>query len=170
MEASCDGCSNKATLDVTVRVPDLVELTTSSASPPRYTLVGETPTHSKNHYFSIEGKDELRRLIDQMSILEWSNPGINDASIAWGGRFDIGAGWSGSHAGHREGEEVDISFLRPAFIGPALRQKTFDDIKKGKLRESPQVLWHQFDNSDTGSKAHFHVYLLGQKASSITQY
>ena len=170
VEASCDSCSNKATLDVAVRVPDLVELTADTDSPPAYTLVGETSAHTKNHFFTVHGREALRQLIDRMRVLEWLNPGINDGSIAWGGRFDIGAGWGGSHAGHREGEEVDISFLRPSSIGPDLRQKTFDDLKKGNLRESPQVLWHQFDNADTGSKAHFHVYLLGQKASSITKY
>ena len=170
VEASCDGCSNKATLDVTVRVPDLVELVSSSANPPRYTLVGVTPEHSKNHYFSIKGRAELGRLIDRMSILEWSNPGINDASIAWGGRFDIRGDWDGSHKEHREGIEVDISFVRPSSIGSDLRQKTFDDLKKGKLPEAPQVLWHQFDNPATRSKAHFHVYLLGQRASSVERY
>ncbi len=170
VEASCDGCSNKATLDVAVRVPDLVELTPDAANPPAYTLVGETTSHGRNHYFSVPAKDALNLLIGVMSGLGWGNPGINDASIVWGGSFDIGGGWGSSHGGHREGTEVDISFLRPGLIEPALRQKSFDDLKKGKLRLSPQVLWHQFDNANTGSKAHFHVYLLGQRASAITQY
>ena len=170
LEATCGGCSNKATLDVVVRVPDLVELMADTDRPPAYTLVGETPAHSKNHLFTVSGREALRQLIERMSVLGWSNPGINDASLAWGGRFDIGAGWGGSHAGHREGEEVDISFLRPNFISLALRKKTYEELAKGNLNESPQVLWHQFDNPETGSKAHFHIYLLSQRVSSTIPF
>jgi len=169
-EASCDGCDGTAKLDVTVRVPDLVEVAASTARPPSYTLVGETATHPKSHYFSVAGRDALQALIKLMQSLDWTNPGVNDSSLVWGGRFDIAGRWSGSHAGHREGDEVDISFYRPAGVSFDVRTKTYRKLAAGKQFESPQALWHQNDNPDTGTSAHFHIYLLGQKSSFITKY
>lgn len=170
VEASCDGCDRTAKLDVTVRVPDLVEMTASTRKPPAYTLIGQTATHPRSHYFSATGLKALMSLVDTMRSLDWSNPGINDASLVWGGRFDIAGRWGGSHAGHREGDEVDISFYRPAGVSLEVRAKTYRKLAAGKQFESPQALWHQNDNPDTGSSAHFHIYLLGQKSSFITKY
>jgi hypothetical protein len=170
IEASCEGCGSPARLHVAVRVPDLVEVTASTAHPPSYTLVGETTTHPKSHYFSEAGRKALQALILVMQDLGWINPGLNDSSLVWGGRFDIAGRWGGSHAGHREGDEVDISFYRPAGVSLDVRTKTYRKLAAGKRFESPQTLWHQNDNPETGSSAHFHIYLLGQKSSFITKY
>lgn len=172
IEATCDGCSNKAALDVTVRVPDLVKLGPDSRTPSRYTLVGETTTHPGSHYFSKAGVQALQELIRmfQGSALNWGQMGINDSSLVWGGRFDIAGAWGGSHHEHREGDEVDVSFYRPQGISTQVRQKTYDEMKKGQLFQSPQTLWHLNDNLVTGSRAHFHVYLLGQKTSRIAPF
>lgn len=172
LEASCDGCSNKATLDITVRVPDLVALGPDSQSPARYTLIGETTTHPVNHYFSTAAIQAFYGLLRvfQSPELNWGALGINDSSLVWGGRFDIGAGWSGAHHEHLEGDEVDISFYRPNGISAELRRKTYDKLAEGEVFKSPQTLWHVNDNPSTGSKAHFHVYLLGQKASFTLPY
>ena len=170
IEASCDGCGGTAKLDVTVRVPDLVEMTASTRQPPAYALIGQTTAHPRNHYFSVTGLKALMGLVDTMRSLDWSNPGINDSSLVWGGRFDIAGRWGGSHAGHRDGDEVDISFYRPRGVTQDIRNKTYDTMAKEKQFTAPQVLWHQNDNPDTGSSAHFHIYLLGQKASFKTRY
>lgn len=170
IEASCDGCGGTAKLDVTVRVPDLVEVKPSTAQPPSYTLVGETAAHPRSHYFSEPGRKALQALVVVMKDLGWTNPGLNDSSLVWGGRFDIAGRWGGSHAGHREGDELDISFYRPGGVSQDIRSKTYDTLAKEKQFTTPQVLWHQNDNPDTGSSAHFHIYLLGQKASFKTRY
>ena len=170
IEASCDGCGDAAKLEVAVRVPDLVEVTADTARPRGYTLVGETAAHPRSHYFSESGVKALRSLIAMMTKLGWTNPGLNDSSLVWGGRFDIAGRWGGSHAGHREGDEVDISFYRPGGVSQDIRNKTYDTLAKEKQFTAPHVLWHQNDNPDTGSSAHFHIYLLGQKASFRTRY
>lgn len=170
IEATCDGCANKAALDVTVRVPDLVKLGPDSRNPSRYTLVGETVSHPGSHYFSKAAHRALDNFIDVLIKQGWTNIGLNDSSLDWGGRFDIGAGWGGSHHEHREGDEVDVSFYRPQTTSVELRSKTYIYLSKGKRFESPHVLWHINDNPTTGSKAHFHVYLLGQKTSFTTRY
>lgn len=170
IEATCDGCTNKAALDVTVRVPDLVQLGPDTQTPSRYALVGETATHPGSHYLSKASHDALDDFFDILIEQGWTTFGLNDSSLVWGGRFDIGAGWGGSHHEHREGDEVDVSFYRPQGISPELRRKTYDQLAKGRRFEAPQVLWHVSDNAATGSKAHFHVYLLGQKSSFTTPY
>lgn len=172
LEVSCLGCSNKAALDITVRVPDLVALGPDTQLPARYALIGETTTHPGNHYFSKAANQALLGLIRtfQGPELNWGELGINDASLVWGGRFDIGANWAGSHHEHLEGAEVDISFYRPNGIPSELRRKTYNKLAEGEVFASPQTLWHFNDNPSTGSKAHFHVYLLGQRASFKSPY
>lgn len=170
VEASCDGCGEPARMDVTVRVPGLVELTASTRRPPAYTLIGQTATHPRSHYFSVAGLHAFFSLVGTMRSMDWTNPGVNDASLVWGGRFDITGRWSGSHAGHRDGDELDISFSRPAGVSQDIRNKTYDKLAEARQFTTPQVLWHLNDNPDTGSSAHFHIYLLGQKVSAKTQY
>ena len=109
---------------------------------------------------------------------KWGQVGVNDASLIWGGKFDLGLRWGAaptggreeSHQGHRTGDELDISFINPAGISADKRKKVYDDLYESEDVDMPEVLWHEFDNPATGSKAHFHLYLLSQKASSIIKY
>ncbi len=168
IQATCGGCGTRfSDLEVTVKVPDLVEL---PANPSKYTIIGTTTKHISNHYLTEASVEALNELLKIMKAEGWTNPGINDASLVWGGLFDIGGSWTPSHHEHREGNEVDISFYRPAGVSDALRQKVFDKLKNGYSFGLPQVLWHLKDNPSTKSFAHFHVYLLAQKASFTKPY
>jgi hypothetical protein len=144
---------------------DLVELSADSATPARYKLIGSTGKHAANHYFTETASNALQRMLSVFSKFGWGVVGVNDSSLIWGGRFDIAGAWGGSHQEHRNGQEVDISFYNPGGILPAARQKVYDDLLAAQGVATPEVLWHLQDNPGTGSKAHFHVYLLGQKAS-----
>lgn len=169
--ATCDSCSNKsATSSVKVKVPDLVELSGDSAAPARYKLIGSTGKHAANHFFTTDAKEALKIMLSTFAEFNWGIVGVNDASLIWGGRFDIAGAWGGSHHEHRDGQEVDISFYNPGGIPPATRQKVYDDLRTAQGIATPEVLWHLQDNSGTGSKAHFHVYLLGQKPSRTTPF
>jgi hypothetical protein len=169
--ATCDSCSNKtATSPVKVKVADLVELTADTAKPARYKLIGSTGKHAANHYFTEEAREALQDMLDTFTQFNWGTVGVNDASLVWGGRFDIAGAWGGSHHEHRDGQEVDISFYNPGGIPPATRQKVYDQLRTAEEVDTPEVLWHLKDNSGTGSKAHFHVYLLGQKPSRTTPF
>jgi hypothetical protein len=169
--ATCDSCSNKTADEVvTVLVPNLVQLGADYQSPARYILIGDTPKHPLNHFFTSEAKDALMGMMRLFKSADWGVVGVNDASLKWGGRFDIAGAWNGSHHEHLEGKEVDLSFVRPAGISSVLRQKVYDDANEAEGVSLPQILWHLKDNPKTGSKAHFHVYLLGQKASRTTPF
>lgn len=169
--ATCTECSNKtATALVKVKVPDLVELSADPATPARYKLIGSTGKHAANHFFTTDAKEALKSMLSNFAEFNWGVVGVNDASLIWGGRFDIAGAWGGSHHEHRDGQEVDISFYNPGGIPPATRQKMYDELRSSQGIVTPEVLWHLQNNPATGSKAHFHVYLLGQKASRTTPF
>ena len=169
--AACDSCSNKTADEVvTALVPNLVELGADYLSPARYILIGDTPKHPSNHFFTSEAKDALYRMLELFKNADWGVVGVNDASLKWGGRFDIAGAWNGSHHEHLEGKEVDLSFVRPTGITEKVRNKVYNDANEAEGVSIPQILWHLKDSPTTGSKAHFHVYLLGQKASRTTPF
>jgi hypothetical protein len=173
IEAGCGGCSNVASTTVTVRVPGLVALPPDSAVPPRYVLVGSTSTHPSNHFFTTEALEALDDIVALLHSAGWGVVGVNDASLSWGGRFDISGGWAGSHYDHRQGEEVDLSFNRPRPVPGQAISDVYEYLKSKEgitVPPGPAILWHLFDDPGSGSTAHFHVYLLGQKPSRITQY
>ena len=162
--AVCDSCTNKSvTKNVDVKVPSLIELGDDLNMSARYTLVGDTPKHQSNHFFSPEAKDALFGLFPIFEKFGWGVVGVNDSSLKWGGRFDIAGHWNNGHAEHRDGKEVDISFYKPFYtINDDKRDKVYEYLKKTSEVGMPQVLWHEKDNPATPSYAHFHVYLLGQ--------
>ena len=166
------GCTNKATHVVKVKVPDLIHIPPDTETPPRYTLVGnvgdasngyKTFQHNITHYLTEQSWSNLKTLISTFIDLGWGQIGINDASLEWGGLFDIEGKWttSGGHAEHRDGKQVDISFVRPLSVSSDKRQKVFDEVCASKGAALPVVLWHQND----GYAPHFHIYLTGQSVT-----
>jgi hypothetical protein len=183
-DCSAAGCAAQATHVVTVKVPDLIHIPPDySNTPARYTLVGnygdsgntyQRFNHTDTQFLSESAWEVLDDLIDTFIELGWGQVGINDSSLEWGGMFDISGKWlepilnslgkytTGGHAEHRDGQQVDISFMRPASISNALRQKVFDEVCDGDGSAlPPAVLWHQND----GYPPHFHIYLTGKKTS-----
>ena len=90
---------------------------------------------------------------------------LNDASLFWGGRYDIEGDWSGSHKGHREGKEIDISFTRARNpISPSKQTDFYDKFCKEKAAEAAFSILHHFLK-----RPHFHVYLDKQKSCHRTE-
>jgi hypothetical protein len=179
VEAVCNSCSNKTvthTLDV--KVPNLTQLT-GGGSGSLYKLIGDDGNHSSNHWFSYAAKDALKKLLTIFDAYGWGVVGVNDSSLIWGGCFDVSGRWgkcTSNHAGHRTGEEVDLSFYRPSGVSKDLREKIYDELKKNHKIEMPTILWHVDDKPNPVptkpplSYAHFHVYLLGQKQFNKTPF
>jgi len=121
--ASCEKCSsdgNGNTKTVEVKV-DGLELIPDSTF---YTFVGDTPKHTQNHYLKPEAANYLLAIaiyyqtLPQFKKLDWRTGAsttqppkpiaVNDASLVWGGKFDISGKWKGSHKEHKRGTSVDI--------------------------------------------------------------
>jgi hypothetical protein len=181
-DCSAAGCAEQATHVVTVKVPDLIHIPPDYAyTPTRYTLVGnvgdagnnyQTFNHLDTHFVSRQSLGHFVDLVDLFARLGWGQIGVNDASLQWGGMFDIEGKWlepvlrsngrstNGGHAEHRDGQQVDISFVRPAAVSNTLRRRVFDEVCSNNNAILPStILWHQND----GYPPHFHIYLTGQR-------
>jgi len=93
---------------------------------------------------------------------------LNDASLVWGGKFDVFGNWRGEHHNHKRGVVIDI---RANQDPTAIPQARFDDFERfAKANKAFADLHCAFSGPyvcpacllDTGPKRHFHVRLLGK--------
>jgi len=170
--ASCNSCPNQVTnMDIQVKVPDLLPI---SPNPPKnadgsyvYALTSVDKTHQGNgryhhnqYYLTDLSGINLLILLGSFAEEGWGTVALNDASLMWGGRYDIAANWSAPHAGHREGREIDISFARAQNpVSPSKQNDFYDKFCINKKVNIPFSLLHHYVLNP-----HFHVYLEKQTA------
>jgi murein endopeptidase len=69
-------------------------------------------TQDHNHRIHPEAADSLARAAGEFLNAPWNTRRermrINDASLPYGGLFDINGNWRTPHASHRNGKDVDI--------------------------------------------------------------
>jgi hypothetical protein len=95
----------------------------------------------------------------------WGTVALNDASLFWGGRYDIKSDWTGSHSGHREGREIDVSFNRAGNNPSAAKRKAvYNKFCQDKKVSVPFTILHHYV-----AQPHFHVYLEKQRACWETE-
>ncbi|MBU1426141.1 MAG: hypothetical protein KKH12_13255 [Gammaproteobacteria bacterium] len=120
LTATCDLCAgNQDKAEVKVMVEGLETIPSSSF----YTFIGDTDKHSDNHYLTPEAAAILWRiavsyqmeqrfkLADPVTKKRTKTPlvlHVNDASLKWGGRFDVYGNWKAPHAEHMRGTVVDL--------------------------------------------------------------
>lgn len=116
--------------------------------------------HHNQYYLTEQSRQNLRAMISDFAAEGWGTVALNDASLYWGGRYDITSNWKAPHAGHREGREIDISFARAGNPISAPKQKVFyDKFCKNKKVSFPFSILHHYVKNP-----HFHVYLEKQTA------
>lgn len=172
VKATCATCSNSAAAkEIQVKVPDLLPI---SPNPPQntdgsyvYALTSVDKTHQGNgryhhnqYYLTEQSRRNLRAMAEAFAAEGWGMVALNDASLFWGGRYDISSNWAGSHKGHRDGREIDISFVRANNPISASKQKVFyDKFCEDKKVSFPFSILHHYVK-----QPHFHVYLEKQTA------
>ncbi len=172
IRAKCQSCSNgEVGQEVQVKVPDLLPI---SPNPPlnddgtyAYALTSVDKTHQGNgryhvnqYYLTPTAQVNLQSLITSFSEEGWGTVALNDASLYWGGRYDIESNWGGSHKGHREGREIDVSFARAGNrISSSKQNIYYDKFCKGKKASFPFSILHHYVRNP-----HFHMYLEKQTA------
>lgn len=172
VNAICATCSNSpASKEIQVKVPDLLPISPSAPQNADgsyvYALTSVDKTHQGNgrfhhnqYYLTAQSRKNLRALISNFAAEGWGTVALNDASLFWGGRYDISSNWAGSHKGHREGREIDISFARANNPISVSKQSDFyDKFCKNKKVSFPFSILHHYVN-----QPHFHVYLEKQTA------
>jgi hypothetical protein len=130
--ATCDKCSNgpqEAKVKVMVEglepIPDFPYYALEESDPdhPGQTrVVGATAEHSGNHYLLPAATQVLMQIAvtyhfdPKFKVRDPQTNGmvqppllhVNDASLKWGGKFDIKGLWTGSHKEHKRGTSVDL--------------------------------------------------------------
>ncbi|MBT9464645.1 MAG: Ig-like domain-containing protein [Hydrogenophaga sp.] len=167
IKATCATCSNSpATKEIEVKVPDLLPISPNPSQNADgtfvYALTSVDQTHQGNgryhhnqYYLTQQSRQNLRTMIEAFAAEGWGTVALNDASLYWGGRYDISSNWRAPHAGHRDGREIDISFIRAGNRISSSKQIDFyDKFCNSKKVSFPFSLLHHYMKSP-----HFHVYL-----------
>ena len=168
--ATCEGCGNTATASVNVKVDNLIPIPSSplyALEDSAHNVIGAIPgKHTDNHYLTRTAITKLKQLA---AIYITVNPGaklyLNDASLVWGGLFDVGGTpWQSPHSLHDTGVSLDI---RAANSGPntegAIPATLFDSFLKEAKKRGLEMGLHCKNSSDTNyclgqpNNRHFHV-------------
>lgn len=171
--ATCELCVNK-TVDavVTVKVEGLEQIPDSQfyqlyervGNTSAYKAIGETAKHRSNHYLTLAASEKLWRIATayrftpifmQAGVLPLPLH-VNDASLIWGGKFDLSGEWVGHHFEHTRGTVVDIRANNADTAMPAANFEDFqslaEDYGADAHLESPSI-----------GNRHFHLRLLNRQ-------
>jgi hypothetical protein len=173
ISATCDGCTNNpqtATVSVKVKEADAAGWDSLSASPDYELVGGETgKAHSDNHYLTATARENLLATVGDYNTAYPAGPllYLNDASLMWGGKFDISGTWTGNHKNHRRGVVIDIRANQLPTAIPLTRFNKFKRIaaNNGAFADLHCAFPSRFSWAcwaDTGPNRHFHVRLLGK--------
>jgi hypothetical protein len=182
--ATCDMCTNKtAAATVYVKVDGLWPI---FAAPKLYAFVGgelDKPHHD-NHYLTSNAFNQLTAIAINYRFRYPSDPvlHLNDASLKWGGKFDIKGNWKGDHQGHKKGTVIDIrsnsinekTSTNPGSSIPERLFAEFETLVNGTRKTLPNGEVHAkaklhcsvgrdpaIDNCVGDINRHYHVILLG---------
>lgn len=165
-------CSNTGTARIEVKVPDLHKI---PDDPTLYAFIGgeADKPHHDNHYLTDSALSQLVILAINYHFLYPNDPvlHLNDASLEWGGKFDIKGNWVGDHKAHKRGAVIDIrANTAPGNIPERLFKDFMRLAKDTKLADgmtSAQAQLHCSTGYDQANycagddSRHFHVILLG---------
>jgi hypothetical protein len=168
--ASCISpqCSGSITDHINVKVDGLwpilassyYELTEDGSSK----IIGSTAEHGSNHYLTSDAQEQLWLLAQAFFEYQILNGvakptllHLNDASLEWGGKFDIKGKWAGKHKEHRRGTVIDIRANSASGAIPRELTDKYIDIAT-RLKIDAHL---EYDNDPV--MRHFHTRLLNRK-------
>jgi hypothetical protein len=178
ISATCDGngrsCTNTATANVNVMVAGLwpilgsvyYALTEDGSSK----VIGDNGNHSGNHYLTTAASLQLWRLAAgfydfqlRQGVAKPTILHLNDASLMWGGKFDVAGKWTGYHYEHNKGNVIDIRANTTTGYIPDASFTDFENTAAGmgadaqlhcSVDRDPAV-----DNCAGDTNRHYHVIL-----------
>lgn len=175
VKATCATCTNSpASKEIQVKVPDLLPIFNLPFRDAQwaYPGIGQVPgRHSDNHYLTVAAVTRLLGITQKFNSIWPDAPRLtlNDASLAWGGKFDIPATWERNpraHAEHRLGDNIDVrANAAPGAVPPNIRKVVFRWLRNESLAEDnipPEFLVESVNalRESIGSQnEHFHLRL-----------
>ncbi|MBU0622674.1 MAG: hypothetical protein KJ795_12615 [Gammaproteobacteria bacterium] len=166
--ATCDGCSNTASKAVDVKVAGLATISDSVyyalIEDGSTTVIGTTEEHASNHYIASAAQLKLWELGEDFYSFQIRNSvptptllHLNDASLKWGGKFDIKGRWRGDHQEHMRGTVIDVrANSSPGAIPPGLFEHYIDIAANLGIDAHLEYIGHPV-------KQHFHMRLLNRR-------
>jgi len=160
--ATCERCANTATKMVDVKVAGLLPIPPSGLYA-LYEVDGSVigavkGRHPNNHYLTPAAANRLLVIAINYHHLNPQAPvlHINDASLMWGGVFDIDveADWNTPHKEHMRGTVVDIRANSRTGTIPSANFDAFIQLAKDRGMHAKI--------HSSGSNQHFHVRLLNR--------
>jgi hypothetical protein len=142
--AVCSSCTNTSvTKNIDVKVPDLVPFLVLPLSGMQWNPngVGDTPQHSQNHFLTMAATFRMLEVASKYKKIWPDAPQLtlNDASLEWGGKFDIDGTWEVNpkkHAEHRLGDNIDIrANTRPGNVPSDIRKVVFRWLRDESTEE-----------------------------------
>jgi hypothetical protein len=111
------------TMDVRLPYPYLVAL----PDHPDYFKTGAQPEHPDGWWGTSNAVSRIGQIAAQFRQETGLRTGVNDMSLQWGGRFDLGPRygglwWKGPHDEHMLGRNADIPY---AFLGTPEQREQF---------------------------------------------
>lgn len=163
-------CANEGKAKINVKVDGLVPI---PEEPEIYNLITKN-MHSDNHYLTGNAINQLVVLAINYHHLYPKDPvlHLNDASLVWGGKFDINGNWVGDHGAHRRGTVIDIRANTALGNIPERLFTDFEKLADGTKQAdgitSANAELHcstgrdpSVDNCVDDDNRHYHVLLLG---------
>jgi len=154
-------CTSQASGHINVKVGGLKTIPTS----PFYRQIGQTDFHLENNYLIPDAATILWRMAAAYHFeAQFKRNGasppllpLNDASLTWGGKFDIHGQWTtqGGHSEHRRGTVIDIRANSAAGAISTQNFKKFISLAKFFGARAAVHLSGK-------ATQHFHVRLLGR--------
>ncbi len=144
IKATCVNCTNSpASAEIKVKVPDLLNIFTLPFRDPNwaYPGVGQTGEHADNHYMTVAAAARMLDISRKYQKIWPAAPKLtlNDASLVWGGKFDIDGTWERNpqrHNEHRIGDNVDIrANTAPGAVPSKIRAAVFRWLGDSSLLE-----------------------------------
>ena len=140
IKATCSSCSNSpASKEIQVKVPDLLDIFALPFRDSRwaYPGIGQVPgRHAENHYLTVAAATRLLEISRKFNN-RWPDAPrltLNDASLQWGGKFDIPGTWQSNpraHAEHRIGDNIDVrANSAPGAVPANIREVVFRWLRK----------------------------------------
>lgn len=139
IKASCANCSNSpASQEIRVMVPNLLNIFTIPFRDAQwaYPGIGQTPQHSDQHYLTVAAATRMLDISRKFQKIWPTAPKLtlNDASLVWGGKFDIDGTWDMNpqrHNEHRAGDNIDVrANTAPGAVPSDIRDVVFRWLRK----------------------------------------
>jgi hypothetical protein len=117
---------------------------------------GNPTTPDNNHWVTPKTNNTMSYLMLLYSLNYGAGLYINDASLPFGGKFDVNGNWSGSHSLHRRGIDLDIRLYDRANTSANETVEKNINLLLYKKKWLKKLMFGEVHGA--GTNRHWHIY------------